>query len=107
MQFNAFKAVVDQRLNEYETVAEFCFNSKYEDMEIECENLKRSMDAFDIRNDDMKISCLKGNSVFLTQLVKIYMNSIYSYYLLEMMYIYFGQCNFNSISTERGTWQFN
>ena len=102
MQFNAFKTAVDQRLNECETVAEFLFNSKYGDIGVECDNLKRSMDALD-RNDDMKISCLNGNSVFLTQLVKICINSIYNYYLLKIMYIYFGQCNFNSISTERGT----
>ena len=54
MQFNAFKAVVNQRLTEYEKSAEF-INYKYEDTELECDILQRNMDAVDMRNDDLKL----------------------------------------------------
>ena len=54
MQFNGFKAVVNQRLTKYEKSAEF-INSKYEDIEMECDTLQRNMDAVDMRNDDLKI----------------------------------------------------
>ena len=54
MQFNAFKAVVNQRLTEYETSAEF-ISCKYEEIELECDFLQRNIDAVHVRNDDLKI----------------------------------------------------
>ena len=54
MQFNAFKAVVNQRLTKYEKSAEF-ISSKYEDIELECDFLQRNIDAVHVRNDALKL----------------------------------------------------
>ena len=54
MQFNAFKAVVNRRLTEYEKSAEF-ISFKYEDIELECDFLQRNIDAVHMKNDDLKI----------------------------------------------------
>ena len=53
-------------LTEYETSAEF-INSKYEDIEVECDTLQRNMDAVDMRNDDLKIE-MKGIGTLLDDL---------------------------------------
>ena len=54
MQFNAFKALGNQRLTECEKSAEF-ISSKYEDIQLECDFLQRNMDAVHMRNNDLKI----------------------------------------------------
>ena len=52
VQFTAFKAVINQRLNEHEASLDF-YNSKHEDFEMQRDNTERDLDCLHQRSDDL------------------------------------------------------
>ena len=52
VSFTAFKAVINQRLNEHDSSLQFV-SSKYDDFEMQKDNLERQLDSLNHRNDDI------------------------------------------------------
>ena len=52
VQLTAFKAVINQRLNEHEASLDF-YNSKHEDFEMQRDNMERDLDCLYQCNDDL------------------------------------------------------
>ena len=52
VQFTAFKAVINQRLNEHEASL-VSYNSKHEDFEMQRDNTERDLDCLHQRSDDL------------------------------------------------------
>ena len=52
VQFTAFKAVINQRLNEHEASLDF-YTSKHEDFEMQRDNTERDLDCLHPRSDDL------------------------------------------------------
>ena len=52
VSFTAFKAVINQRLNEHDSSLQFV-SSKYDDFEMQKDSLERQLDSLNHRNDDI------------------------------------------------------
>ena len=52
VSFTAFKAVINQRLNEHDSSLQFV-SSKYDDFEMQKDNLERQLNSLNHRNDDI------------------------------------------------------